>query len=297
MMIESKKSKITYLSCIHLIFGLFALLCILPIAAIISISLSNENDLVSYGYRLLPKALDITAYKFIFKNPTQILRSYYVSSVVTVAGAVLSLLIVSMTAYPLSRSDFKYRNKMSLFIYFTMLFSGGLVPWYMLIDRYLGLKDTIWVLIIPLLVSPWNIFLLRTYFQKIPPSLIESANIDGAGELYAFFKIIVPLSKPALATVGLFTALMYWNDSFTALLFIYKANLVPLQYILYKIMTNIQMLSVQMKNLPTTTSATRVPTESARMAMVILAAGPMLFVFPFFQKYFVKGLTVGSVKG
>lgn len=297
MMIESKKSKITYLSCIHLIFGLFALLCILPIAAIISISLSNENDLVSYGYRLLPKALDITAYKFIFKNPTQILRSYYVSSVVTVAGAVLSLLIVSMTAYPLSRSDFKYRNKMSLFIYFTMLFSGGLVPWYMLIDRYLGLKDTIWVLIIPLLVSPWNIFLLRTYFQKIPPSLIESANIDGAGELYAFFKIIVPLSKPALATVGLFTALMYWNDSFTALLFIYKANLIPLQYILYKIMTNIQMLTVQMKNLPTTTSAARVPTESARMAMVILAAGPMLFVFPFFQKYFVKGLTVGSVKG
>lgn len=296
-MLENRRIRLMYMSVIHLVFICFGLMCIVPMIIMLSISLSSEHDLINSGFTIIPKSFDITAYTYIFKNSEDILRAYFISAVVTIAGSLISLLLVSTIAYPLSRADFKYRNKISFYVYFTMLFCGGLVPWYMLIEHYLHMKDTIWVLIVPLLVNPWYIFLLRTYFQKIPPALIEVAKIDGANELYIYYRIILPLSKPAIATVGLFTALMYWNDSYLALLFIFNDKLIPLQYMLYKIMINIEMLTSQMQNLPTSTNATEIPTESVRMAMGILAAGPMLFVFPFFQKYFVKGLTVGSVKG
>ena len=296
-MIEAKKSRLISLIIISIILTSFALTCIIPIIAVLSISLSDEMDILRHGYRLIPKKISLTAYEYIFRVPKQILRGYFISLSVTGAGTALSLLIIALIAYPLSRRDFKYRNPLAFYIFFTMLFNGGLVPWYILIVRYLHLKDTWWVLVLPYLVLPWFVLLLKTFFQQIPIGIIESAKLDGASELRTFFTIIVPLSKPALAAIGLFILLRYWNDWWLPLLYIESENLVPLQYMLHRMMANIQFLTQQLRTTQMTIDISKLPNESARMAMCILAAGPMLFIFPFFQKYFVKGLTVGAIKG
>ena len=296
-MIEAKKSRLISLIIISIILISFALTCIIPIIAVLSISLSDEMDILRYGYRLIPKKISLTAYEYIFKVPKQILQGYFISLSVTGVGTALSLFIIALIAYPLSRRDFKYRNPLAFYIFFTMLFNGGLVPWYILIVRYLHLKDTWWVLILPYLVLPWFVLLLKTFFQQIPIGIIESAKLDGASELRTFFTIVVPLSKPALAAIGLFILLRYWNDWWLPLLYIESENLVPLQYMLHRMMANIQFLTQQLRTTQMTIDISKLPNESARMAMCVLAAGPMLFIFPFFQKYFVKGLTVGAIKG
>lgn len=296
-MIEAKKSKLISLIIISIILTLFALTCIIPIIAVLSISLSDEMDINRYGYKLIPKKISLTAYEYIFKVPKQILQGYFISLSVTGVGTALSLFIIAMIAYPLSRRDYKYRNPLAFYIFFTMLFNGGLVPWYILIVRYLHLKDTWWVLVLPYLVVPWFVLLLKTFFQQIPIGIIESAKLDGASELRTFFTIVVPLSKPALAAIGLFILLRYWNDWWLPLLYIESENLVPLQYMLHRMMANIQFLTQQLRTTQMTIDISKLPNESARMAMCVLAAGPMLFIFPFFQKYFVKGLTVGAIKG
>lgn len=296
-MIEAKKSRLISLIIISIILISFALTCIIPIIAVLSISLSDEMDILRYGYRLIPKKISLTAYEYIFKVPKQILQGYFISLSVTGVGTALSLFIIALIAYPLSRRDFKYRNPLAFYIFFTMLFNGGLVPWYILIVRYLHLKDTWWVLILPYLVLPWFVLLLKTFFQQIPIGIIESAKLDGASELRTFFTIIIPLSKPALAAIGLFILLRYWNDWWLPLLYIESENLVPLQYMLHRMMANIQFLTQQLRTTQMTIDISKLPNESARMAMCVLAAGPMLFIFPFFQKYFVKGLTVGAIKG
>jgi putative aldouronate transport system permease protein len=275
----------------------FSILCIIPIISIFSISLSNEKDLVTFGYRLLPKHISWTAFEFIFKNPSQIINAYMVSISVTVTGTVLSLFIISMFAYTISRRDFKFRGKLSFYVFFTMLFNGGLIPWYMVITRGLGLRDSFWVLVIPYLTNAWFILLLRTYFMKIPLALIESARIDGSNEIRTFISIVIPLSKPAIATVGLFITLNYWNDWWLSMLYIDNQKLIPLQYMLVRMMRDLSELLQSINEVPAGFSLAQFPNESARMAMCLLAAGPMLFIFPFFQKYFVKGLTVGAVKG
>lgn len=282
---------------LHAIIIVFCLLCVLPIILIISISLTSQAEIVRTGYRLIPADISLVAYKYIFKNPVQILRSYYISAMVSVLGTLLSLLLTSMLAYPLSRADFKIKGKVSFYIFFTMLFNGGLVPWYILIVKYLKMEDSLWVMIVPYLVVPWYVLLLRTFFQKIPVAIIEAAKIDGSSEFRTFLTIVLPLSKPGLATVGLFIVLQYWNDWWLSLLFISKDSLMPLQYMLYKMMANIEFLNRQLQNSTVSIDIRDIPSEPARMAMCILAAGPMLFIFPFFQKYFEKGLTVGSVKG
>lgn len=281
---------------INALFMIFSLLCIIPIITIISISFSREADIYSYGFRLIPLKITTLPYEIIFKNPMQIINSYFISILVSVVGMILSLLLISMIAYPLSRLDFKYRNKLAFFVFFTMLFNGGMVPWYITISR-LQLKDTIWVLILPYIANAWFILLLRTFIQTISISIIESAKIDGASEFRVFFTLILPLAKPGLATVGLFIVLNYWNDWWLAMLFISSERLVPLQYMLYRMMSNIDFLSKNMSALPAGIDMRSMPSETTRMAMCVLAAGPMLFVFPFFQKYFVKGLTVGAIKG
>jgi len=296
-MIEAKKSRLISLIIISIILTSFALTCIIPIIAVLSISLSDEMDILRHGYKLIPKKISLTAYEYIFKVPKQIMQGYFISLSVTGVGTALSLLIIALIAYPLSRRDFKYRNPLAFYIFFTMLFNGGLVPWYILIVRYLHLKDTWWVLILPYLVLPWFVLLLKTFFQQIPIGIIESAKLDGASELRTFFTIVVPLSKPALAAIGLFILLRYWNDWWLPLLYIESENLVPLQYMLHRMMANIQFLTQQLRTTQMTIDISKLPNESARMAMCILAAGPMLFIFPFFQKYFVKGLTVGAIKG
>lgn len=292
-----KKRKSSGLIFVHLMLLLFAFLCLIPFLAVVSISLSDEVEIAKNGYSLIPRGFSVNAYRFILKNPVTIVKSYGVTIAVCIVGTLLSLLVMSLCAYPLSRQDFRYRNKVSFIIFFTMLFNGGLVPTYIWVSKYLHLGNTFWVLFLPVVVSPWYLLLMRTFFQSIPYEIIESATIDGASEIQVYARLILPLSKPALATVGLFTVLGFWNDWFRGLLYIEDQNLVTLQYMLYRMMGNIQELQNAMTSGMVNVDVSSLPNESARMAMCVLAAGPMIFVFPFFQKYFVKGLTVGSVKG
>lgn len=297
-MIEQGKSVIARKVTIHTLFIIFAFLCVTPFIIIVSISLSSGDDVYKYGYSLFPRRIDFTAYRYIFANGRQIVNSYGISIFVTVVGTVVSVLIMSLTAYALARKNFKYKRILSFYIFFTMLFSGGLVPTYILISQYLKLTDTIWVLIIPGLVNAYHIIMLRTFFQQTPDSLFESAKLDGASEFTILFRIAMPLAKPALATVAFLGTMGRWNDWFTALLYIRQDKLLPLQYLLYRIMAQIQFLVDNLDAMPDgLTTAADIPMENARMAMCIVAAGPMLLIFPFFQKYFVKGMTVGSIKG
>lgn len=273
---------------------------ILPLIAILSISFSNSSDIVEYGYKLLPVHFTDDGYAYLFNNPKTILDAYKVTIIITVAGTLVFLVMGSLCAYPLSRIDFRYRSPITFYLFFTMLFSGGLVPWYILMTQYLHLKNTYLAMVLPCLGNVWYIFLMRTFFQQIPTAIIESAVIDGASEFRIYLKMILPLSKPVLATISLFQVLSCWNTWYTAMLFITKEELFPLQYLLQNMLLHVQ------ETLSNAMSGTGVvdyeelknlPAESIRMAMCILSIGPILFVFPFFQKYFTKGLTVGSVKG
>lgn len=278
------------------IFVVLSVLVIIPLIILISTSVSSEKDIADFGYRLIPKSIDFTAYRYIMKNPTQILNAYKTTFIFSISSMVLGLLLMSMVAYALSRRDFKARRFVSFFLYFTTMFGGGLVPSYILITQYLHLQDTIWVYIIPSLIAPFNIFMIRTNFQALPIELTESALIDGAGEYTIFFKIIMPLSKPVLATVALFTFLGKWNDWMTSMLYINnRDDLISLQYLLQRLMQNIELLKDE--NISSYTQTMEIPSETVRMAMAVVAAGPVLVVFPFFQKYFTRGMTVGSVKG
>ena len=281
----------------HLVIILFAIMCVIPFVLVVGISFSNEKDIVNYGYQFIPRRFDLTAYKYIFENSSQLINSYKTTILFTVIGTLFAVLFEIMMAYPLSRTNFKERKFFNFYIYFTMLFSGGLVPSYILITQYLEIDNTFWVLVLNGLVNVWHIFLLRTFFKSIPEALIESMKIDGASEWRILFQLIIPLSKPVIATVTLFGVLTRWNDWYTTLLYISDTDLYTLQYLLQKMMMDINMLKEGL-NLPQSViNSMDIPGETARMAMAVIAAGPMILVFPFFQKYFVKGITVGSVKG
>ena len=274
-----------------------ALLCLIPMIVTLSVSFSDEMDLVRNGYSVIPRIFSTAAYDFIFKAPKAILSAYWVTIQITAIGTFLGTMVMAMVAYPLSRTDFKWRRIITFYIFFTMLFNGGLVPTYILISRYLHLRNTLFAMILPVIITAWNIFLLMTFMKSIPLSLVESAKIDGASELLIFSRIIVPLSKPALATIALLLALRLWNEWFTAMLYITDQQLVPLQFWMQRVMRNMQFLLSNQDMVGGGVSMADLPTESVRMAMAVLAAGPMVLVFPFFQKYFAKGLKVGAVKG
>jgi len=228
------------------------------------------------------------------------LNAYKVTFIFSVLRMVFSVLLQAMIAYPLTKKFLKGRTGLSFYLYFTMLFSGGMVPSYILTTQYLHLDDTIWVYIIPCLVSPWNIFMMRTFFAGIPNAIIESAYIDGANEFRIFFTMILPLSKPILAYIALTTFLGAWNDWYTSMLYINKDSLISLQYLLQRIMKNLEVLqnaTAMGEDVSMLMNAAEIPGETVRMAMAVVVAGPALVVFPFFQKYFVRGITVGSVKG
>jgi putative aldouronate transport system permease protein len=258
---------------------------------IVSASFSEEKDIALYGYNLIPRNFTTFAYSYVLQVPSQLIRSYSVTLFVTAVGTGVGLLMMALFAYAISRPEFTYRKPLAFFIFFTMLFNGGLVPWYILITQYLQLKNSIWALIVPALVVPWYILLLRTYMTQLPADLFDAARIDGAGEWRIFFQIAVPLSTPALATVGLFMILSFWNDWWLALLFIDDPNLRPLQYMLYAILTNAQALAAN----PQTTGIST-PIATVRMAMVVLATGPAVLAFLLVQRYFIRGLTIGAVK-
>ena len=275
--------------------SIMALIVLIPFLILLSVSFSNEKDILLSGYSIFPKNFTFSAYEYILKNPVSIINAYKVTVFYSVAGTILSTFLMALLAYPLTKRSLKGRNVISFIIYFTMLFGGGLVPTYILITRYLNLGDTIWVYILPSMISPWYVFMMRTFFKDLPGEIMESALIDGANEYTIFIKMIIPLSKPVLATVALFTFLSKWNDWFTSMLYIDNQDLLSLQYLLQRIMQNIELL--QNNKYSAIISVKDIPSETVRMAMAVVVAGPALIVFPFFQKYFVKGLTVGSVKG
>ncbi|MCI9084941.1 MAG: carbohydrate ABC transporter permease [Clostridia bacterium] len=285
---------------INLFFCLSSLLFILPFVLIIAASFTKESSLVSEGYKLIPSEFSLEAYRYVFRSPQQLLDSYKITIIYSVVATFLGVIVMSMLAYPLSRPNYKYKKIVTFFIFFTMLFSGGLVPTYIWMTRYLHMGDTIWVYILPFLVNAFHVIVIRTFFQGLPSALMESAKIDGASELQTFFKIVLPLSKPVIATISLLTLLARWNDWNTALIYIKSTKLYSLQYLLQKILREAEFVKNMAESSPVAGidfNASNLPSITIRFAMCMVAAGPMLVVFPFFQKYFAKGLTVGAVKG
>lgn len=282
---------------LNIFFWILCAMIILPLIMIVSASFSSESSIAEHGYGILPREIDFSAYEYVFENPQSLIDAYKVTFAFSVISMVLSVLLMAMVAYPLTKKTLRGRKGISFYLYFTMLFSGGLVPTYILITKYLHLGDTFWIYILTGLVSPWYVFMMRTFFADIPGEIAESMEVDGASEYTIFFRMVLPLSKPVLATVALFMFLGKWNDWFTSMLYIDNQKLVSLQYLLQRIMQNIQLIQENAAKGITVAVDTDIPSETVRMAMAVLVAGPALFVFPFFQKYFVKGLTVGSVKG
>jgi putative aldouronate transport system permease protein len=282
---------------IHVIFILLGLICIIPLLLVLSISLTDETSLMVDGYHFIPKVFSTESYRYVFSGAGSVIRAYEVTIFITVIGTLLHLLVTSMLAYSLTREEVTHRNLISLFVFIPVLFSGGLVPYYILLTRYLHLKNTIFVLIIVNMVSAVNVLIMKNYFRTIPNSLIESARIDGSGEINTFFKIVLPLSKPSLASIGLFVAIAYWNDWMTCSLYIETPKLHTLQYLLQSLMNNITYLQANSNASASIERAfAKLPNEGARMATCILAIGPIILLYPLLQKYFEKGLTIGAVK-
>lgn len=290
---------------IYVFFILFSLLFILPFVMIVSISFSSEEIITSTtgGYSLLPRGFTLDAYRMAFKNPDSMIRAYLLTIFTSVAGTVSSVFVAAMTAYPLSRTNFAYKQIVTWIIFFTMLFSGGTIPTYIIYTKYYHLGDSIWIYLLPgFMGGAWNTLMIRTFYKSIPETLFESARLDGANEFTIFFRIAIILSKPVIATVGFMTLVAKWNDWNTSLLYIRNSHLYTLQYLLQRILNDAAFLKEVASNpLATSVDLTALlaeqPTETLKYAMCVIAAGPMLAVFPFFQKYFEKGMVVGSVKG
>lgn len=305
-----KKKKITNVSVrsfnptvnviFNIVIAIFALSCVLPFFFVIMISLTSETSLAEVGYRFWPQEFSTAAYSYIFagKMSGKIFQAFGVTVMVTVLGTIINSTMTSLYAYVISRSNFPFRRFFTVFALMTMLFTPGMVATYLIVTNMLFLKDTIWALILPTALGPFNILVMRTFFIKtVPDSIIESARIDGATEMRIFTKIVLPLAVPGIATISLFAALGYWNDWFNALLYIQKDSLVPLQYLLMKIQNNLDFLAknsgmgAQIQG-----GLAALPSESARMAIVVISTLPIALTYPFFQKYFVGGLSIGGVK-
>ena len=280
----------------YIVVSIFALFCLFPFIMVVSGSLTPEEDIVKYGYSLIPRRISFDAYRILLYDIDRILNAYKITIFVTVVGTLCSLLVNSIAGYVLSRKV-RYQKPLLIFTIITMLFSGGMVPWYIVCVRYLHLKDTVWALILPTVARAWYIFLLRNFFKGIPEEMYESSKIDGASELTTFVKIMLPLAKPAIATVTLFASLAYWNDWWAGLMLIDDSNKQPLQLLLRTIVSNTQFLQSSPNAGMMQEVSNILPVESVKMAIVILTIGPIIFVYPFIQKYFVKGIMVGAVKG
>ncbi len=295
MRVRKNLSSRAFLTIGVLYVGVAAAVCALPFVVMLINAFSSEQSIIKYGYSLIPREISLEAFATIFKSPVIILRAYGVTALVTVSGTVLGLLLMSMAAYVIYRKDFRYRNAFALMIYLTTMFSGGLIPFYILVTRYLQLKDNYLAMILPSLASGYYIILLKNFFKSIPDALVESAKIDGANDFYIYSRLILPLSTAGLATIGLFLALAYWNDWFLCMLFIERYQMYNLQYFLYKMLNDIEgmnrMASKSGVPLP------RMPLESMKMALGVVVSGPIILLYPFLQRYFVKGITIGAVKG
>lgn len=293
-----KRIKPIYKFLIYLILILVSVCCIYPFLLVLGSSFQSQNEIMSIGYKAIPKMPTLAAYKSIFASPQKIIDSYVITIITSFVVTIVGTWMTATMGYVISRRDYKYRRALSFFIFFTMMFNGGLVPTYILISKWLHMTDTVWALIFPILMSAWNIMLMKGFFTAIPTALIESAKLDGASELLTFVRIIIPISTPAFATVALFTLLGAWNSWMPSMLYTEDSKLFTLQYVLQQVMNNISFLnSDKALQYGMVNESTQIPTYSVRMAMCIVTSGPVLVIFPFFQKYFTQGLTVGSLKG
>lgn len=285
----------------HVILCLFSLACIIPFVFVVIISLSSEASIREIGYSFLPKSWSVEAYTYAFRKLPQIWRSYFNSLFITVVGTVLSTAMCAMYSYALFRPDFRFRGFFNFLSFFTMIFGGGLVPTYIVCKQLLGLNENYAALIVPLLVSPFNIIVMRTFFKSsVPMDLIEAATIDGSGEYSTLFRIVVPIAKPGIATIALLNALAYWNDWFNSLLYIKQNKILqPLQALLMELQNNVDYLNRMAGQLGAAAinEAAKLPTQSLRMVLVVLIVVPIACAYPFFQRYIVSGLAIGSVKG
>ena len=281
----------------HVVLIVFSLMAVLPFILLISASLTEENAALKYGFGFIPKVFSLAAYKYISYQSKMIIRAYGITIFTTVIGTSVGLTMTSMLGYGLSK-DIPGRRILNFFVVFTMLFNGGLVPTYLVYTKYLHLGNTIWALIIPsLLMNAFHVMLVRNYFStSIPESLIESAKLDGASEMMIFREIVLPLSKPIMATIGLMLALSYWNNWTNGLYYLDDTSLYSIQNVLNAINNNIIAIN-SVSNMGLAINKSEVPALTARMAIAVIGIVPMLCIYPFFQKYFVKGITIGAVKG
>lgn len=283
----------------NLLFIVLALGCILPVVFVIMISISSEDSLMKYGYQLIPKEFSLESYLFLWREKETIIKAMGISVLVTLAGTFIGVVLTTTMGYVLSRPGYKLNGFLTWIVFIPMIFNGGMIASYVVNTNFLGLKNSVWSLILPIAVSSFNVIVCKTFFRTtIPDSIVESAKIDGATQLNIFARIVLPISKPVIATIGLFLCFSYWNDWFQSSLYISNNNLLSLQALLNSIQKNIQYLASnpsagltlqQYKNL--------MPQEGARMAIAIIIILPIACAYPFFQKYFISGLTIGAIKG
>lgn len=294
-MVTSKGQKV-YQVVINIILLIVTLCTVLPILLLFMSSITEESSLIVNGYSLFPKEFGLSAYQYILQNRATIFRAYGITIIVTVIGTAVSLMMTTMMAFPLSLSNLPFRRALSFFVFFTMLFSGGLVPSYIMWTNWFHIKDTLWAYLLPnYLMSAYNVILIRTYLQSsIPEGIYEAAKIDGAGYMQIYTKIVLPLSKPIMVTIGLFTALTYWNDWTNGLYYVTRSKMLSIQALLNRMIQDIQALTASSTAGGSTIT---IPTVSVRMAIAFVAILPILIVYPFLQKYFVSGIMVGAVKG
>lgn len=284
---------------INILFIIYCLICISPVLLTLGISLTSEESIILNGFNFIPKVFSLEAYKFLLNDIEKIARAYGVSILVTIVGTLLSVSFTVLYAYPISRKDFPAAKIFTFFVFFTMLFNGGLVASYLINTQLFAFKNHLRALILPLMMNPFNVLIVRTFFiQSVPIDIIESAKIDGASEYRIFWQMVLPLAKPAIATIALFDTLLYWNDWFNSLLYIKDVKLYSLQYTMYSALMDIKyLLQFAQNSGDVMSSMGGMPMQTVRFAMVLIAIGPIALAYPYFQKYFVKGLTIGAIKG
>lgn len=292
--IKKSKGEIVFDIVVYAIAALFCVYCLYPFAIILGSSFETESNFAVHGFPIIPKDFTLKAYQMVLGD-SQIFKAYGVTIFTTIVGTLVSMFLTITMAYPLSLKKVKFRNVITFFVYFTMLFGGGLVPTYLLVSKTLNMKNNIFVLIIPVAFGAWNMFLMRNFFNGIPGELAESAYMDGANDFQILAKIILPVSVPGIATISLFYALGYWNQWFNAMLYIEESNLFPLQYLLMRMLRNVEAMREMART--TGVSMGEIPTNSLRMATTVVAIGPIVLLYPYVQKFFTSGLTVGAIKG
>jgi len=283
---------------LNIIMVLCSVLTLAPFYIIIIASITSETSLTVNGYRLWPEEFSMAAYTYLFREGSIIITAYKNTIISTLAGTVLTVILVMLYAYPLSRSNFRFKTFFTFFAFFTMLFGGGLVAYYMVMRQILQIQNTMWALFLPSAFSPFWVIVLRTFIKtNVPEELIEAARMDGASEWRTLIQIVTPMAVPGIATVALFSAIGIWNNFFNVLLLIDKVELYNLQYTIYSTLNNIRFLLENASRMQGVVNLADLPAQTFRMAMAVVTIGPIVLAYPFFQRYFIRGLTIGAIKG